>query len=557
MKLFPHQYISVEEMQDHESNYILDSDGIRIIRRVGVLGDMTGMGKTISMLTLISNTLCETRFFYPERREDHIFHCESNLNSRKIKRRDIYIAPHHLVSQVIEEATTKTNINFVSIINRNDLEKEISEKCDLIIIGSSMASHYLKSTKEYIYRIIIDEADTCPLPSKQVFNDIGFEYLWLITATFDNIRMCKTRSVFLNILFASPTLTSRFDKCLVRNSDKVIMDSFATSFKVNEFKHQCSGSNIVNRMIHYVPDNVASDLTNGRIETAMYRMGAKQAGSLVDIIKSDLLVKINIHIKIRASYPENSQKYKDSIVQLDYFRNRLESLLQDIKSLSKEPCIICFEKVEICTVTPCCQHLACSQCLLNWLIHCTREFTTQTCPCCRSKISASQLQFITKQVNENIENTGVNIENGELIYDFKGTDAFVGKTKIINSTATKEAKIIELIQSNPHGKFLIYSDMENSDSIAKEISRNGISAEKISGSRVECEYNVCRYKHAELQCLFLDPHSLATGLNLENTTDIILYKEFDSSTMIQIRGRGLRLSRDPNLTLNIHTLTIG
>ena len=97
--------------------------------------------------------------------------------------------------------------------------------------------------------------------------------------------------------------------------------------------------------------------------------------------------------------------------------------------------------------------------------------------------------------------------------------------------------------------------MGNSCTIAEEISRNGISAEEISGSRVQCEDNIHKYKHNGLQCLFLNPHSLATGLNLENTTDIILYKEFDSATMVQIRGRGLRLNRNPNLTLNIHTLT--
>ncbi|KKL58009.1 hypothetical protein LCGC14_2229670 [marine sediment metagenome] len=71
VNLFPHQYVSVEEMQAHESNYILQVDDTRIIRRVNILGDMTGMGKTLSILTLISNTLHETRCFYPERHEDH------------------------------------------------------------------------------------------------------------------------------------------------------------------------------------------------------------------------------------------------------------------------------------------------------------------------------------------------------------------------------------------------------------------------------------------------------------------------------------------------------
>ncbi len=562
IKLFPHQYVSVEKMQDHESNYILQENDIRIIRRINVLGDMTGMGKTLSMLTLIASTPYERRCFYPERREDHLFYCEPHSKSRKIKRRDIYIAPHHLVAQVIEETRTKTNINFVSIITRNDFDKKITDECDLIIIGSSMASHYFRTSTEYIYRIIIDEADTCSLPSRDTFDKLLFEYLWLITATFDNLRIGNTKSAFIGRIFAPlyecglyMCESQFFEKCLVLNSNQVVMDSFATNFKVHEFKHKCSGSNIVNRMVRYVPDSIANDLLNGRIESAMARMGARQAGSLVDIIRSDLLEKISIHTEIQQSYPENNQKYKDSTVQLNFFRNRLESLMQDIQSLSEEPCIICFEKVKMCTVTPCCQHLACSQCLLNWLIHCARQLTTQTCPCCRSKISASQLQFITSEVNENIRDTGVKIENGELICDFVGTDAFVSKTTIINSTTTKEAKIIELIQAKPDGKFLIYSDMRHSQSIAEEIDRNGISAEEVSGSRIQCEYNIHKYKQCGLQCLFLNPHSLATGLNLENTTDIILYKEYDSATMIQIRGRGLRLNRDPNLVLNIHTLT--
>ena len=65
---------------------------------------------------------------------------------------------------------------------------------------------------------------------------------------------------------------------------------------------------------------------------------------------------------------------------LTYF----ESIIPRITHSADEPCVICFDKIESLTVTPC-GHLFCRKCILSCITQ------NASCPTCRNPVRESQL----------------------------------------------------------------------------------------------------------------------------------------------------------------------
>jgi SNF2 family DNA or RNA helicase len=60
---------------------------------------------------------------------------------------------------------------------------------------------------------------------------------------------------------------------------------------------------------------------------------------------------------------------------------------------------------------------------------------------------------------------------------------------------------------------------------------------------------VNNYKTGDLQVLLVNVHDYGSGLNLENTSDIIMFHKFDSEIEKQVIGRAHRLGRRGELSV--------
>lgn len=542
-KLFYHQLRAVKLMEEQENQFEFIKNGQRIVRRVNVLGDMTGFGKTYEMLALIART--KNRWIKLRRNEELLFHMYDNEKEpiTKIKRIDVYITPLHLIRQLEQEVILRTNIKYVKFEKHADFSQELGN-ADLVLLCNSVASTFLSCNKQPLYRIIIDEADTTKLPRSEIFMSLKVEFFWLMTATYQSFLQPQVDlgSVFLTKLVNTPGFKANFEHFLVKNSDQMILDSFSRNFEVIETEYQCRTSTLINSMLQYVDDDIQDDLRNGKISTAMNKLGAKKTGNLSKVIQN------NIEQEIKRN--KNNEK------EIERLNKKLQNLLSDIKKLAQEPCIICYdecsdgEQATDCTVTPCCQHLACSECLVQWIIQCKKTHKALNCPCCRMPMSADGLMYLASEVVDE-EDDRLKIENDSIVVE-ETTDNFVDNAKKVTADITKEGKISAIIKNNPNGYFLIYSELHQMTEIAHEI---GSQAREVKGSRIEQEKIIDGYQKGLYRYLFMNPLSKAAGLNLEMTTDIIMFKRYKKETMIQIRGRALRMNRKNNIPLNIHILT--
>ena len=91
-------------------------------------------------------------------------------------------------------------------------------------------------------------------------------------------------------------------------------------------------------------------------------------------------------------------------------------------------------------------------------------------------------------------------------------------------------------------KMLIFSNYYNSfTKIAEILSETGVKYKEIKGTGSSVNNIIRMYKETdELNCLLLNSTNIGAGLNLENTTDLVLYHNMSSELSIQVIGRAQR-----------------
>tara|TARA_B110001450_G_C17331669_1_gene363752 strand:- start:54 stop:569 length:516 start_codon:yes stop_codon:yes gene_type:complete len=129
-------------------------------------------------------------------------------------------------------------------------------------------------------------------------------------------------------------------------------------------------------------------------------------------------------------------------------------------------------------------------------------------------------------------------------------------TNIIDNTPklpTKYKKLIEIINDKPNGKFLVFSQFSNSFKVIVDmLSEHNIPFVKLSGSTGRITNIINKFSNNEIKVLLLNANNYGSGLNLEMTSDIIIYHKMSRDLEEQVIGRGQRLGRSG--PLHVHYL---
>jgi len=185
-------------------------------------------------------------------------------------------------------------------------------------------------------------------------------------------------------------------------------------------------------------------------------------------------------------------------------------------------CFICYDTLEYPVLEPNCQNLFCTKCLIKWLQQ------NNTCPLCRTDINMSNLIYITD--DESVKDTA----------EYK---------------MTKVEKVIDIILKNPEGKFLIFSEYDNTFyPMCEALSRHNLLYVQVKGNIKTRERNLEMFKTGNVPVIFLNSNYNGSGINLTEATDIILCHKMNENTEQQILGRALRIGRTE--LLNVHYLEI-
>jgi hypothetical protein len=542
VKLYPHQLASIYNMENLELNNIIDRDIYTKETKIGINADLTGFGKTLSMIGLIARDKMEWDLDIPFVFEKIIPSSKNRVKTYFIERYEKLPTTLILLSPSIigqwEQELGNTELTFKKILTHKNIEETDPFDFDVILVVPTMYNKLVAKYSDYAWkRFIFDEPGHLKVPSMR---EIHANFYWLITATPNSIMSMHgdCRTGFMKELitdnYSNNNFEQKFKDVIIKNDPEFIK----LSFQMPETKHhnyECYNP-MYNLVQNYVDSRIKSMIEGGDYQGAIEALGGGETSNIIDLVKKQKqneLYFVESKILLYTS--------RDEIDQLNMWKEKEKSIINQIneienryKNFLDEPCLICYEKLESPILEPNCQNVFCGNCFFQWLNK------NNTCPLCRNKIDISKVVYINcKNEEEKNKNKNCNCEN-KLV-----------QKKIL----TKPETVIDIIKSNKEGKFLIFSEYNNTfNNIYNILKLNNLKFAEIRGNSKSREKNLEMFKNGDVNIIFLNSSTNGAGINLQEATDIILYHDMTQAAESQIIGRANRIGR--TMPLNVHHLKI-
>ena len=539
VKLFNHQLASIYNMEKLENNTIISTRDEIKDTKIGINADITGYGKTLSMIGLIARDKMPWDLDFPFVFETITSEAKYRIKNYKIQRFDklkatLILVSNNIVNQWISELS-KTKLVYKSITSRKDFDDDLDvQNYDVIIIVPSLYNRLIHQYSGYAWkRFIFDEPGFLKISAME---EIFAGFYWFVTATphaiYSHYKNRSYKSGFMKDLFACNNDFSKFcEDIIIANDPEFIKQSFEMP-TTQHFHYQCFQP-MYNVVFNFVSPSVATMISAGNIEGAVISMGGTKSSNIVDVIKKNKQNLLNeLERKIVLSTPDELETFMDK-------KRHLEEQIRDIDirfdDLLKENCHICCDVLQKPVMEPNCHNIFCGNCLLQWLQR------KNSCPLCRTKIEPTKLVYIEENSSSGLKTAKSSEDEVHLLLKPK--------------RVTKIEKTIELIEGKPSGKFLIYSDQNQTFTpLSNALFEHGIAFVQMKGNIKNREKNLELFKSGEVPVIFLNSNSDSAGLNLLESTDIILYHQMPDTTENQIIGRANRVGR--NVSLSVHHLHI-
>ena len=544
-------------------------NNLNIKTRMGIIGDVVGSGKTLSILGLIetekSIKSCISKYVSNKYISyiDNSNYINYGTNTKVYENTNIIVVPHNIFKQWVSTIEEYTTIKYLGIYKKS-YEKftELLEKkeldFDIILISSTKYKDISIDLLYYAFsRLIIDEADSIKITGNLLNNN----FIWYVTSTYDvlcnpygkrkysnssgelsnyyspsggfvnymYIRGVSSALIKSSIVSSFTSINYNVSKNLIiKNDDKFIKQAFSLKdYIINILKS--NNPLIANILGSFASQEIMNHINGGDIEGAIEKLNCKKISEkfLIEAVTKDLEdklhnKKIEYDMKSQMSYSSEHAK-NESLDKIKLKIKNLEEKISGIKSKLNDNnlCSICYDdNIENKAITMCCNTKFCIECISQWL------HQKNTCPFCREPISNSNICVITNKKQENIEKS--------------------------QEPPTKIQHLKNLIESNKNNdnfKMLIFSDFDNTfNEITEYMNIENISYKRVMGTTSKINKIIKNYKLSNnnsesIQVLLLNAEYCASGINLENTSDIVIYHSMSDAKTKQIIGRGQRPGR--------------
>ena len=576
ISLRPHQLSLLHKCIEYENenkmlckfgsleSYVKKNDYFKT--NIGVIADRVGSGKSYVILSIIlSNSIIN---------RDNTLIKSSGLNNitfffkdeKPVAKTNIIVIPHNLCSQWENYIKTFSKEIKYLIINKQRNFEIIKEddkliENDIIIVT---ATFYNKVSKIFIdkgvklHRIFFDEVDSLNIPG---CTNIDANFIWFVTASYGNViyprgytkhdpiknRYIYTASgirnsgfiknIFLDLYTNIPKELTKV--LIIKNSEAYIESSLQLPELICH-TIKCKTPFSINILNGIVDKNIIESLNAGDVNSAMSFINSNNKGTednIINLLLDKLAIQIkNLQIRLNMTnelvYDEENDRENDKS-SLRNKINEIEKKMGMIKDriITSNLCVICYDNIENKTVTKCCQNSFCFTCIHIWLSK------KANCPMCKSLL------------------------DGKMLYVIKnGTDDIIREEEIIPENEFHEKhdkfknfKILLEKKKNSNAKILIFSGFDYTfNQIIPILNSVNIKYDYIKGNGDQIKSVVNKYKSDKIDVLLVNTRNYGTGMNLENTTDIIMFHKFDTQLEQQVIGRAYRLGRE--LPLNVYYL---
>jgi len=590
LELKTHQLTLAKRCRDLEdsSNFPLninndvENSNVKLKSKFGVICDSVGSGKTLSVLSLIAaeNTL-KNKLPKLSVKSNLIACYEENNTEIQVQPYNIIVVPHTIFKQwkeTIDKHTdlkcyginnSKTFDKFVNIFSKpvhgEDDEAYKSFDYQIILISNTRFNDFMYLNLEHwksnntFSRYIFDEADV--LKISRVNNcRINASFIWFVTSSYNSLLNPHSRSMWRNsdgqlsyyynndyrervvvdglkhsgfiksIMIDIISFPIFYQKQLfIKNADEFVKNSFELPEYVLN-KILCETPNYLKILDKNVSQDIIEHLQGGDIKGAIEKLDCKtySKGDLIKGVTNSLAAKLRnleIEFKMKSEMSWSSENAKkESLlkikIKISNTTKKIESIEEKLQS--NDMCSICYDDLKTTSVTPCCNTKFCLECISQWL------HSNKSCPFCRESMDMNSLIVVSDIVKP-------------------------VKSKLLSKIDNLEI-ILKKQHKNPIFKMLIFSDYNNSFNIIETLLKSyNINYANVNGTTHTINKKLRLYKDYEssekIDVLLLNANYCANGINLENTTDIVLYHSMNKDKTKQIIGRGQRPGRTSELNV--------
>lgn len=540
IELKEHQKTIIYKMNEIEKDgfFTVNKNNIEYIveTNIGIIGDRVGSGKSYMVLGLIAHKL-KIENNYPIIKKSNNFICKKKKYIN-ICSTNLIIVPYILINQWIEYLKN-TKLKFVKFNKKKDIinfqENKNIEDFDVALISSNFCDKFFEKFGDNITwnRIFIDEVDTITIKNF-VSQWFKANFIWGITATYNNLKW-NYKSI-PNFLYGKSTeRNSILNYIIIKNNDQFINDSLKLPNIIRN-NILCKSPYELNIISKFIPAHILEMINAGNTDEAikLLNFNVDTNQNIIEIVTKKIKIDIdNNNIKLNGLYQmnvinqeEHNKKIENLKIKIQRLENRLKNIIDKLNGIDNDLCSICISEMDKPVLLNCeCKSVYCFECIISWLDK------KNNCPNCRS--------IITKDHINIIDNSQSNQEDK--------------KEEKKEEIKEKIDELINIIQNKKDGKFLIFSNYYKTfDLIIKKLNNNNISNSVVNGTTNRITKLQNDFKNGKIKVLMLNAQYNGSGLNLQETTDIILYHKFNKFSEEQIIGRANRMGR--NDVLYVHQL---
>jgi hypothetical protein len=448
-------------------------------------------------------------------------------------RSTLIIASTSIIAQW-ENYFSYTDLEITTITNKFDIEAlDVPDEYDVIICSPARYNEFVKKFADYAWkRVIFDEASSTHIPTMDV---VYAGFYWMITATYGELLYLRNRRRnFLSNMFYNFSY-EMLNMVLIKNDDTFVKNSFRMPEKII-VNHKCVNPQIINIIRGHVSRDVEEMISAGNIKGAIESMGGTSSqGNIIDMITNKLKLDLEEAEFKHRRYSSIEGREREA----EIWKNRVKEVNDKINAIKtrvtealEDDCSICADKLNNAVLVPCCQHIFCGECVINWIK------TKQSCPMCRSHLIISKLVYINDGKDDYKYRSPPKKDDNKIL---PKPDTIV---KIINNQTNK----------NKNSRFIVFSSYDETFEIIKKVfSEHKISFMELNGHKSTREKKLKLFKDGEYNVIFLNSRFNGAGINLEFVSDIILYHDMNTSLETQVIGRALRIGREG--PLYVHNLS--
>ena len=515
--------------------------GDTVRTRIGILGDCVGSGKSYVLLSLVLST---PRSFVVQ--PDPVVKTYgggrvvlTHEDASTPVHTSLLVIPHNLCAQWEGYARQfSPDLSCVCVSRAKHVEalEDQLDRVDLVIVINTFygsVATLLNARGCRLRRVMFDEADSMTIPATA---NVDASFYWFVSASYKNLiyphreGRTATTTGFVRWLFAEFSNAGARDlvrALVVRNDDAFVRLSM--DFPDPETVHLACRTPLSICVLDGLVDRGIIDCLNaGDIPGALLHVSAKNRSTeenVVGLLIEKLLreaknMESRIALVPTLEYGEAAER--DTEVQrLTRKRAELEHNVACIRErvVSSHSCCICYDKILSKAVAPCCSNSYCFECISRWVSR------SSCCPLCKVRLVASDL-LVVQEV--------------QMPPDATTLDK-LERLKALVSSRMDEAMPMKMLVFSTHDNAFV--------GITEVLQQLGVTHKFLRGNHFIVRNTVEQYKAGSLDVLLVNPIHYGSGMNFENTTDIVMFHRVGVEIEKQVVGRALRMGRTSTLRI--------